>query len=406
MLQRRAFRWVILLSAGCFLIAFGVLGLSRGGPSQTGRDASFLYLAGLAWLRGLGAYGPAVAGVDDPWLAEASARYDFAYPPQIAPLCLLLAAFSPSHARWAMAAINVASAVALAAFSARLARDGDQTSGTAGAAPWLVFALVLGSFSTAFVTWAGQTTLIVTLGLMAGWYYTRRGQWVIGGLLLAVSTIKPQLSVLAILWLVLERRWLALGTMAAGVSAFAAVPISVGGPVTLGLEWIEAAQRYAQGPYNTLGSRMIFSLQNVLYLAGLPAPNLLPLALLPFGVLWHHRSRVPDGDVLGFLVGLSLVFGFGHSYDLAGLTPLVPAFWRHVHGRTAPSLLALGLMLVITFPNSVLETFVRAPLVLQARVFALMIALVWLAIMGCARVTPGRARSVRDPHWAPSGLRP
>src|SRR5262245_12424795 len=202
-------RRVILLCAITLTTALGVLGAGHGGRSYTNLDMRFLYLAGLQWHEGFSAYAPIRPRPVDPWLAEALGRSDFAYPPQIAPLCLLLARFSPVGARDLMTGLNVVAALMLAAFRARLARDrkpGDPGAPGDGSA-WLVPTIVLGNFSTAFVVWAGQTTLIVTLALMLGWHYARRDRWLVGGLLLAISTIKPQLTLLAIIWLLLERRW-------------------------------------------------------------------------------------------------------------------------------------------------------------------------------------------------------
>src|SRR5262249_56759100 len=120
---------------------------------------------------------------------------------------------------------------------------------------------------------------------------------------------------------------------------------------------------------------------------GLVPPVLWPLALLIIGWLWWSRASVVDDDLLAILVGLSLLFGFAHSYDIAALVPLVPAYWRHVHGRPAASALALGLMVVVTLPNSLLEPYV-SPLVLHLRVLALCVAVGWLMVMSLRRGTP------------------
>src|SRR5262245_61491577 len=304
------------------MVALGILGVGHGGPSSANLDIRWLYLAGMYWHRGISAYAPTFSGPVDPWLREAVARYDFAYPPQIAPLCLLLAACSPACARGLMTALNIGSALILAAFSVRLAREPERRDAVLRATPaWVVPALVLGNPSTAFVIWAGQTTLIATAALVLGWYYSRRGRCLVGGLLLAVSTIKPQLSVLAILWLALERRWLVLGAAVVGILTLAAVPMIVSGPLNVLSEWAAAARAYVGGPYNVLGSRMVFGWRNVLYLAGVDAPNLLPVGILLCGVLWHFRSNLADQDVLPILVSLALLFGFTHSYDIAALAP-------------------------------------------------------------------------------------
>jgi len=386
----RGLGWGILLAAVSLTVALGVFGVGHGGVAGTNLDMRFLYLAGVAWREGLSAYAHAPRGIVDPWLSDALTGYDFAYPPQIAPLCLLLGTWSPAGARIVMTVLNVTAAALLAAVCVRFARTPERPEHTAApdSSSWLVPALVIGNFSTAFVIWAGQTTLIATLALMLGWDLARRDRWLLGGVLLAISTIKPQLSFLVMLWLVLERRWRVLATIGAGVLVLAAVPIAISGPVGVITEWSAAAMRYAAGPYNTLGSRMIFGLGNVLAITGIATSFLLPVGMLVVGCLWYYRTSLADEDLLALLVGLSILFGYSHSYDIAALMPLVPAFWRHVHSRVVPSLFALALFLVVTLPNSLLEPYV-SPLLLQLRVAALLAALCWLMALSVKRIAPG-----------------
>ena len=388
MLSRRL-GFLVLLCAVAAMIALGALGVGHGGLADTNLDMRFLYLAGARWWQGVSAYVPGALTSSDRWLAEAAAGYDFAYPPQSAPLCLLLGAWSPTGARVLMTALNVAAALGLAALSLRFAREGQpaQHAGRTDAATWAIPAIVLGNPATAFVIWAGQTTLIVTLALMLGWYYTRRDRWVIGGVLLAISTIKPQVSLLVIFWLLLEWRWRVLVAIALAIVALSAVPLVISGPVTLMTDWLAAAWRYSAGPYNLLGSRMVFGLRTVLYVAGIDVPLLLPAAFLIVGLLWYSLRSVADEDLLAILVGLGLLFGFSHSYDIAALIPLVPAFWRHVHTRTGAALIALALLVVVTLPNSLLEGHVD-PLLLHVRVAALVAAMCWLIAMSMKRASP------------------
>jgi hypothetical protein len=384
-MNARGLGWVLLLAAVSVTVALGVFGVGHGGLADTNLDMRFLYLAGVVWREGLSAYTHAPQGIVDPWLSDAMTRYDFAYPPQIAPLCMLLAAWSPVGARIAMTALNVASAALLAVVCVRFARAGERGHhASTDSASWLIPALVIGNFSTAFVIWAGQTTLIATLALMLGWHLARRDRWLLGGVLLAISTIKPQLSFLVMLWLVLERRWRMLAATAAGILVLAAVPIAISGPVGVMTEWSAAAMRYASGPYNTLGSRMIFGLGNVMAVAGIATSFVLPLGILIVGGLWYYRASLADGDILALLVGLSMLFGFSHSYDIAALAPLIPAFWRHVHTRRVAALVALLLMLIVTVPNSLLEPYVPS-LLLHLRVAALFAALCWLAVLSIRR---------------------
>jgi hypothetical protein len=389
-MDARGLGWVILLAAVSLTVALGVFGVGHGGFADTNLDMRINYLAGEIWHRGWSAYTHAPPGPADPWLSDAVSEYDFAYPPQIAPLCLLLAAWSPVGARILMTGLNVTAAALLAALCVYLVREPQPDGGPppADASSWFIPAIVIGNFATAFVIWAGQTTLIATLALMLAWQCGRRDRWLIGGALLAVSSIKPQLSFLVMIWLVLERRWRMLAAAAVGVAVLAALPIAISGPIGVITEWSAAAVRYASGPYNTLGSRMVFGLGNVLAIAGVPSSFLLPVAVVVVGSLWYFRTSFADEDLLALLVGLSMLFGFSHSYDIAALMPLVPAFWRHVHSRVIASLVALVLLVVVTLPNSLLEPYV-SPLLLQLRVLALLAALCWLTTLSVKRAALG-----------------
>jgi hypothetical protein len=63
---------------------------------------------------------------------------------------------------------------------------------------------------------------------------------------------------------------------------------------------------------------------------GVKVPNLAGLAIAAFALLWKFRRRIPEQDTLALLVGISLLFGYAHSYDLVVLAPLVPALRSHL----------------------------------------------------------------------------
>jgi len=143
-----------------------------------------------------------------------------------------------------------------------------------------------------------------------------------------------------------------------------------------------------------------------LHAAGVHVPDLFVLGFVATGVLWWIRRELTGRDVLGLLLGVALLFGYGHSYDLAALAVLIPLFWRHLHGRAAASLVALGLLIAITFPNSMLERF-QSDLVLHARVAVVVGALAWLVGLSAAEVeaSPAEAQAGADARCFPSTSR-
>jgi hypothetical protein len=86
-------------------------------------------------------------------------------------------------------------------------------------------------------------------------------------------------------------------------------------------------------------------------------PDLFVVGFVATLALWHYRRVFSERDLLGCLIGMALLFGYSHSYDLAALVVLIPVFWRHLRTRAPASLVALGLLFVISFPNSLLVGF-------------------------------------------------
>ncbi|MES2352823.1 MAG: glycosyltransferase family 87 protein [Pseudomonadota bacterium] len=392
------FRFACLLSALMLLMLFGVLGLGHGGPASTTLDARILYLAGLHWRDGLSAYQHAALIPVASDLKAAAAAYDFAYPPHIAPLCLFLSAFSWHDAKLFMIYLNVAATLCLGLVAAGVLNDDRMEPWAAknGRTKGLVAALVIGNFSTAYVVWAGQTTLIVAAALLAGWCYMRRGMVVMGGILIGIATIKPQLMLGVLFWLLLERRWKIVVIAAATALAMAIVPILISGPVGLLRDWYSAVSHYTNASYNFLGSRMVFGVPSLLQAIDLPIPHIGPvLMFISVMALWYFRHRILDADILALLLGITLLFGYAHGYDLVVLAPMVPAFWRHLEGRPQLSAVALGLFLIITLPNSILEPF-GISLLVHGRVLALLVCVVWLCLMSIKRTARTRRDNMND----------
>ena len=189
MLDTRRLGWLVLAAAVGVTTALGVLGVGHGGVAGTNLDMRILYLAGVLWRAGSSAYTHvphgsrrSVAGGGDQPIrlrlpaadrsplppaggvvsGRRSCRHDGPQPGRGgAPRGRLRAIRPPSRSR-------------------------PRRPQPADASGWLIPALVIGNFATAFVIWAGQTTLIATLALMLGWHHARRDRWLIGGMLLAV----------------------------------------------------------------------------------------------------------------------------------------------------------------------------------------------------------------------------
>lgn len=384
--ERRLVRMAALLAGVAVVLGLGVLGLGHGGPSTTNLDTRYLYLAGKYWRAGTNAYAPTVPLHDLTGMGDAMQQYNFAYPPQTAPFCLLLALGSLHLSYLVTNALNLGAIAVLAWLGVRMIEEPGPRAvvpSSSTAHRWFVPALIAGNLATAFAVWMGQTTLPVTAALAGAWYAARRERWVVAGVLLAIGTFKPPLSLFVVLWFVLERRWRVLLVATATILVFAALPMAIVGPIQVWLEWLRAVGRYGSNEFNAVGTRMLFNLRSLLYAAGVHVPDLFALGFVATGALWWLRHRLTARDVLGLLLGTALLFGYGHSYDLAALAVLIPLFWRHLHARAAASLLALALLAAITFPNSALERF-HIDLLLHARVALVAGALGWLVALSAA----------------------
>jgi hypothetical protein len=400
---RRDVRVVTVTVAAALLLGLGVLGLGHA-PGDANIDARYFFLAGKFWGAGMNAYVPDGVPPGLPPMGDALELNDFAYAPTISALCLLVALGSFPLACAIMAALNLLSIAVIAWVGVQTIEE----PGPHAAAPpactaqrWFVPALVAGNLATIFVVWTGQSTLIVTAALAAAWHLARRGRPVLAGVALAFASTKPTLSAFVVLWFVLSRQWRVLLAMAPTALVFALPAMRAEGPVQVFLDWHAVIARYGMHWYNVIGTRMLFNLRSLFHAAGLETPDLFVVGLVVTLALWWSRRRVTERDVLPLLIGIAMLFGLAHSYDVAALSLLIPAFWRHLHRRPLGGLVALGLLFAITFPNSQLERF-GSELLLHARVALTAGALVWLGMLSAAEAAgiPATADASPDARQA------
>jgi len=370
-------RCTCLLGACVLVVIVSIIGFNQH------FDTKYLYVAGLSWWEGSNAYDPNVASR----LGADQSLGSFFYPPQIAPLCLLLGAFPWTQAKVVMTLVNIVSAGVLAYFSVLLVKQPQvkQLRVPGSGAVWFIPTIVLANPFTLNVIVLGQTTLVVAAALVGGWYYAYRDKWVLSGILIAISTIKPQLSLLVILWLLLERRWRILAVAAVTTLIFCLVPMVISGPIDVFIYWFNTLGKHKTIFANVLGTAGVFSLQDLFYAAGIKVPPLLPLGIVLTGLLWWYRSRVIIDDVIGLLMAVALLFGLAHHYDLVALAPMVAAFWRYMHNRPIATWIALGLLFMMLFPRNLVMSLIHSNLLLQYRIFVLLGVTIWLLVMSLKR---------------------
>jgi len=367
-----------VLAAVVGLALFGVVGVGREGTGNF--DMAFLYAAGRTWLRGMNAY----------VLAERQASvanfpfdvYAFAYPPTVFPLAIILGYGSFAEAKLVMLGLNLLSIWSLCTYCVRMAAPFDSAPAPRqGAYRYLIPAIIIGNPFTAHVVWMGQTSLIVAASIAWGYHFATHKRWLLGGLLLSIGTIKPQFSVIALLWLAIHSKFRAVG--AAGVISllFSVGPLLICGPFATARSWMEDVQVYKANPSNAVDFEHSFGLQSFLFHLNIHIPALALIALAVVLVICFTRSKLLEGDILPILLGTALLFGVAHDYDLVVVAPIVPSLWRHVRATATPqsamALLAMGCMFL---PQRALKPFHSAAL-LQFRVIILSAVLAWLFVL-------------------------
>jgi Glycosyltransferase family 87 len=374
--RARLLRGVVGAGAVCaaFLAlgAFGIAGVGRAGAEWSG-DLAFLRCAGQLWAAGADAYDPLAAqsGCNPPLPPE---RYDFAYPPNAAPLALLSASMALPLAKTVFLLLNL---VALAAFVVSVSRVAGIHS--ASWAWWVVTIVGVASPFTAHVVWMGQTTLIAAAALSLAWYQLRRGRQLAAGLLLGAALFKPQLCAPALLWIVLDGRWRVLLVAAATAAAGASWPAISRGVFPVLHEWLSGVAHYRASVFNQVDFQHVFGLQSTLAALGLSVPNLLALAAVGVVLLHRSRARLRPIEALAALVALALLAGFSHDYDLVAVLPLAAALLPLAAAGRWESAAGLAMLAAIWLPQRVLRPLGH-PLLLHYREVVVAAALTWLVV--------------------------
>jgi Glycosyltransferase family 87 len=315
------------------LLAFGVLGVGRGSNVHFA-DVRYFFLAGKLTVAGVSPYDVAA-------FKAAAFQYGlgppidvFPYPPHSLALCVPLSWLPVETLRWAWTLVNIGVLVGIAwamglRLQHRLGRRAEQ--GPSAAALW-VAAIIVGNPFAAHLIWTAQTGLMVLSCLLLAWHFDKRGRWVLGGVLLGLATIKPQLSLLALAWFLMTGSWrmvaVAIAT-AALLLLFAFVQI---GPEVMA-QWLDITWAYERQFIYSLSYNS--NLKSLLMGLGIALPrefNALMLVLALAGVVMlarRHRQRpIAAHDVQAVLLVSSLFLVQGRDYDMAALAPLVPMlFW-------------------------------------------------------------------------------
>jgi hypothetical protein len=368
------------------MIMFGIIGVGQTELRQS-LDLSDMFKWGQIWLNGLNAYEPKARELTtfDPDTHPEKGFLPQSYPPHAASLFTMLASFSFKNAELIMRILNIFCVGMIAFFSILLLKQAKIKE--LNAAKWFIPAFIMSCPFTSNVIWQGQTGLLVTAALIGSWYFAHCGKWILGGIFIAIASMKPHLSLLVIIWLLLDRQWRLLTVAAITALCLSLIPMLNGGVIAVFWDWymVVTDSHFTIGA-NKIGSQQILTIQGVLYVAGIKGiPTLFPLGVILTGVLWWHRSKFLTSDTFGILLGMTILLGYSHIYDWVVLIPLIPIFWIHLHKSIDMKVIvAIGLMFIIFFPRRWIRYVFSdqlPDLLFFYRVPILLVITIWLLIM-------------------------
>jgi len=357
------------------LVAFGIVGVGRHG--LWAMDLDVFQAAGRSWLAGESPYDR--SSLDRHFPRTEAYLPAFASPPVSAPFYMGLALFDEWTAMRLLHVLDVLAIALLGWMTARMAWE-PVTPGLLPASRnviWYYPALFAFSTLTSQTMWLGQVTLIGATALQAVWYCDRKDRWVLGGVYLAVASMKPQLMMLPLIWLMLERRWRLVLVSGVVAGLLMAYPLLLNGPIAEMKAWAAALQDYKTHEPNRLGSCFVIGLPSLVAAAGGPQLDLTLVGMGLTGLLWWFRRRICEDDVPALLPLISLGLVYAHDLDSVYLAPLAVSLTLHLRGNSR-GWAFVTLLLALLFTPSRWVCQYGLPVVSQWRTVVCLIFLGWL----------------------------
>ncbi|GAB4536651.1 MAG: hypothetical protein Kow0063_22450 [Anaerolineae bacterium] len=216
----------------------------------------------------------------------------------------------------------------------------------------------IGYYSSVWAMILGQISIVVAAFVALTWWGLRTERWILAGVCLALTTVKPQMSFLLVpallIWGGYRRRWSFIAAFSASFIIIILLPLPW--LPDWPLEWVEAANRYAG--YTAFDPPLIM-LTGSVWVAGA-----VTVLLLAYTAFFYWRRRPERQDVifnwaLSMLVVISALIAprTTHVNQLALLLPLFFIFSRSKNNgaiATVEIALIIGLWLIdiIWFPST------------------------------------------------------
>lgn len=323
----RAVQGIALLT----VIVFGML--RHQGEFLCDYDARFWYVGGTCWWNGASPYSldAFLAAWSQAFGSPPAFRAAFVYPGSVLPVALGLGALSWDAARWVMRVVNLITLLASLGILRGIARD-EHGRVTPARDVWLGVAAI--APGVALTMFQGQLSLLAMLGVCVTWRGFLRASfpWLATGFVLA--SIKPQLTVVPMLFLLLRhatpRAW-------GGVAVALAVNCLVfawSDPMRLLADLRSSLAEHAAQEFNRPDNYDSLVAHLPVVAAGTVTEVIGALLGCAFAVLLGRRARtaagaLPYGDIRLLQVALVVTGAVMpvHRYDLVIHVPLVATAW-------------------------------------------------------------------------------
>ncbi|MDY6939817.1 MAG: glycosyltransferase family 87 protein [Cyanobacteriota bacterium] len=376
------------------LLTVGVFGVGR--ELNIGHhDLTQFYTAGKLLLDGKSPYDPRAFAIEFQEVIRSipdyrflsNFQYSFLYPPQVGLFCMFFALFDYHGAIIAVDVMHLAIVAFLAIVSTWFVTRAQVTrpASTMPISKWLIPFLIIGNPFSAHLVWLGGMTFLPGVATIGGWYFAARDRAWLGGLILGFATIKPQLAILPVFWLLLERRWKVLGAMSLSSAGLAAYVLVLLGPIDTIRQWLLSAVLFETVPTaaNRLGSREIMGIPSLLAALEIEVPGrliLLAFALVITFILWLMRKRFCPDDILGLLLSIQAMVVYGRHTEIVLLTPLLTSLWLHgAHRKVLCVAMAVAIPLLFLPQRFVIPLDV--PVLIHWRTVIITLATIVLAIL-------------------------
>ncbi len=312
--------------AGSIVLAVGAAGFAAANPQTT--DFAGVAAAHQAQAAGLGciysrsvqlAGAYLVPGVVAP-TAASNLPWHFNEPPV---MTLLAAPLANLHIATAVDVWEVVLWVAIAICAFLLWRRRSAPSRPVIAAA-VVAALLLNQIANTDFSLA-QNDAVLLVAAMLTLELVRRHLDVAAGVLLGVVAIKPQLAFLAVIALIIHRRWRIVAACGATVAAIGAVSVAMVGPAC-SLQWLGSATKLGEFQ---IGIGLPGTLARWTGSTTAAEAAFVLLAVVAVLVLARIRTRVDTPILVTIAIALAVVIGLHTlAYDVLFLAPLGVAVAR------------------------------------------------------------------------------